>query len=1343
MQSGHVPSSHGSLEEDGEAAGAHDTHRLGEQDDDGFDSEEFREYLATRNQRRSGRRGRDRGGESEDERGDRGGGTGPPPPEWDGVTPGFQDWLIKARLWLATTRVKARSQGPMILQKLTGPPFQSFKHWAKDSAWLMDEQGGKKLLDKMDTPEYFGEDREEELLSALSKVTYHLRRGKDEAHRPFFNRWDEAIRKVEEHGVHLPEKYLGFLLVNGLGLTETEIKSMMSFTRGSIHVKDVKEWVRKFEMKLQSKDVGIEKRTSVAGSKTNAAMYVQPEDDESYIDEEVHAIEEALQELQGDDGEIVEHDFGEDDTALDEAEAKEILSTMLHTKKKTFAQSYKLKKARELARGYGSWKGKGSGNVSMNFKGKFKGDLTLEEVKANSRCRACQQVGHWHKDPQCPKNRGKGGASSSTSREINYIEKLQGDEQSEAIFCGLLDVSKNAKDEPIYEPEEYIEPSATSVGAMGSSDIAGDAGVKVPEFFNLASRRSTTDGFVQSDSKYKDREPVEVIHDVSDVGSAVDFWDVYPLEHPVMLSENGKPSYMEPYPDELCATVDTGCQRMAVGAETLQKMNQRLPEDLKAGLIKETHRFRSVHGSSVTNYVAMVPTSLGKKGSILKPAVFDTEESRRAPFLLSLPFLLHCKAVLHLDSSQGLRIHFKRYGFTVPCHLGPTGALRVPLACFLKNQLEQLREAFQQFSNYSGKEFEVLRMSTVFGPEDSPSQSDHDQSIHRRHGHLHGQQEGQTRAGLPSVHTTDDVAKADSEGAVHGDQSLRDGYQVDQGQGRDQSARGCGGAIQCLEGQSSTSTDATRDCRVGGGDEHGIGDRDGQHGNVTVLLRGASSDPGRGASNGQPADLQAQPTLSSVDSEEARTQSGSNVLEMSYAQGSAVPMFPLDSLSTDLDRGEGQALQSATRGDEQCSIDDTHREQLECAHKDSLPSCQDDEGGIERLRGSGEMSRLWQAPIGVGQVDTHCRQGVESLTGESAERSTREHNQCQASRSEGWQPGGRVDGREPPGVRGVQAVPGVSTTSEGTRGTAIVQSTLALGASEMEILEAQSAKLIKQGERACWQAQSALKRAEETWTEIMSLIRTADSTGESGLQAFQDKVLDSSGKIKSQKELTKYAQILQLGEKDVRRVAELYNPNRFGPETNKYDLLPGQAFDLELGHDALKSGVQCEIRNYIKRVKPGLLVVSPRCTHFSIMQNMNLGRKTPEAMRLFLQELRKSKVLLRFAVEMIELVIEYGGVFVFEQPLTSRAWQDQAVRRLLQRDDVRLAQGDQCMYGLKEVTDDGEKYYKKPTGWMTNSESVEVALSKVCNLRHEHQPVLGSIHGELRILIERNAILRA
>lgn len=502
MQSVPGPSSHGSLEEEGDGArSAHDAHRLGGRD--GAESDE-REYATPQHHRRFGRRGRDRG-DSDEDRGDRGGGNGPPPPEWDGVSPGFQDWLIKARLWLATTRVKARSQGPMILQKLTGPPFQSFKHWAKDGAWLMDDEGGKKLLDKMDTPEYFGEDREEELLSALSKVTYHMKRGRDEAHRPFFNRWDEAIRKVEEHGVHLPEKYLGFLLVNGLGLSEAEIKSMMSFTRGSIHVTDVKEWVRKFEKKLQSKDVGTEKRTTNTGMKSNAAMYVQPEEEESYIDDEVYAIEEALQELQGDDGEIAENDLGENDMALDESEAQEILSTMLQTKKKTFAQSYKLKKARELARGYGSWKGKGNGGVSMNLKGKFRGDLTLEEVKANSRCRGCQQLGHWHKDPQCPKNRGKGSASSSTSKDVNYIEKLQEDTQSEAIFCGLVEEETVLKYEPMIEPEKYNEPSAASTGTLGSFSVVSDVGVKVPSFSNEASCRSRPDGLVESESMYKDR----------------------------------------------------------------------------------------------------------------------------------------------------------------------------------------------------------------------------------------------------------------------------------------------------------------------------------------------------------------------------------------------------------------------------------------------------------------------------------------------------------------------------------------------------------------------------------------------------------------------------------------------------------------------------------------------------------------------------------------------------------------------------------------------------------------------------------------------------------------------
>lgn len=732
---------------------------------------------------------------------------------------------------------------------------------------------------------------------------------------------------------------------------------------------------------------------------------------------------------------------------------------------------------------------------------------------------------------------------------------------------------------------------------------------------------------------------------------------MYPLEHPVLLSEKSKLDTLDPFPDELCATVDTGCQRMAIGADTLQKLNKRLPETLKAGLVKETHRFRSVHGSSMTNYVAMIPTSLGKKGSILKPAVFDTEESRRAPFLLSLPFLLHCKAVLHLDPSQGLRIHFKQYGFTVPCHLGPSGALRVPLACFLKNQLEHLRVAFEQFAKYEGKEFEVLRMESVFGSNEPSAPLAEKPSRDVCHGHVDELQASKARTCQPAVHAADDVATADAQGALHGDPSFRDGHQVDQGQGR---------TVQCVAGQHATSTEASRDSGGSGRDYGGIGDRDGKCDHVSMFPCRSSPISGRSAGYGQPATMPTSTSMSSLDSSKAGSQSGTHVLEVPHAKGPAVQMLHVDGISAHMDRGEGEEVQPTSTEDIKPGIYNADGEQLECAIEASLSTSPDNQGRIERLCGEGEVQGLWPTSGGDNEANQPGTSGVESSNNSVGQESIRVPGEEDGDECP------RLDQRADGGVRGVQAVPGIPTTTTSSGWSCGSQPPIERMRQELVKLEVHSSKMIKQGEKVCKQAESALKRAESMWTEIMSLIRTADSTGESGLHEFQDRVLDDSGRIKNQKELTKYAQILHLGEKQARKVAELYNPNRFGPETNKFGLLAGQAFDLELGHDVLKSETQVEIRNYLKRVKPGLLVVSPRCTHFSVMQNMNLGRKTPEAMRKYLQELRKSKVLLRFAVEMILIVLEYGGVFVFEQPLTSKAWQDRWMARLFERDDVLL-----------------------------------------------------------------------
>ena len=68
------------------------------------------------------------------------------------------------------------------------------------------------------------------------------------------------------------------------------------------------------------------------------------------------------------------------------------------------------------------------------------------------------------------------------------------------------------------------------------------------------------------------------------------------------LSQEGLPVYWgetgrshDSFPgitsDDLCATIDTGCQRMAIGLTTLQKLDQALPNGLQTRLVRQEHKF--------------------------------------------------------------------------------------------------------------------------------------------------------------------------------------------------------------------------------------------------------------------------------------------------------------------------------------------------------------------------------------------------------------------------------------------------------------------------------------------------------------------------------------------------------------------------------------------------------------------------------------------------------------------------------------------------------------------------------------------------------------------------------
>ena len=87
----------------------------------------------------------------------------------------------------------------------------------------------------------------------------------------------------------------------------------------------------------------------------------------------------------------------------------------------------------------------------------------------------------------------------------------------------------------------------------------------------------------------------------------------------------------------------------------------------------------------------------GEKRFLFETAIFEQENPSSAPFLIPLSFLIHCKGTIVLDSDKGLTIVFQDNKDRVPLHLGPTGALRIPIQEFSKDQLNVSR-GYARFS---------------------------------------------------------------------------------------------------------------------------------------------------------------------------------------------------------------------------------------------------------------------------------------------------------------------------------------------------------------------------------------------------------------------------------------------------------------------------------------------------------------------------------------------------------------------------------------------------------------------------------------------------------------------
>lgn len=64
--------------------------------------------------------------------------------------------------------------------------------------------------------------------------------------------------------------------------------------------------------------------------------------------------------------------------------------------------------------------------------------------------------------------------------------------------------------------------------------------------------------------------------------------------------------------------LDTGCQRSAVGSQTLRKIQDGLPEGMNVRREEQTFFFKGVGGTTRTHQVAVIPICLGSRPAFVQ-----------------------------------------------------------------------------------------------------------------------------------------------------------------------------------------------------------------------------------------------------------------------------------------------------------------------------------------------------------------------------------------------------------------------------------------------------------------------------------------------------------------------------------------------------------------------------------------------------------------------------------------------------------------------------------------------------------------------------------------------------
>ena len=183
---------------------------------------------------------------------------------------------------------------------------------------------------------------------------------------------------------------------------------------------------------------------------------------------------------------------------------------------------------------------------------------------------------------------------------------------------------------------------------------------------------------------------------------------------------------------------------------------------------------------------------------------------------------------------------------------------------------------------------------------------------------------------------------------------------------------------------------------------------------------------------------------------------------------------------------------------------------------------------------------------------------------------------------------------------------------------------------------------------------------------------------------------------------------------------EVFNPNRMSPHAQKHGLrLPSLSyFDVLTGWNFFDEK-DCQLFwDKLEADSPYLVVLSPICRAFSILQNINWDRMDPKLKESIIAE---GLSMWHFTMRVAKYQSDRGRRFLIEHPQTASSWNLSSTHFICELPNVGFADVDQCMLGL-QVHPDGLS--RKRTRFLSNDRIMLQRLSSFqCDGSHEHVPL--------------------